>query len=133
MYEIRYWVIIVNATLKCFFASLHNVLLSHSYNFKFQNNDAKEGCLICTYYLYTFKLYYLYIFVLELSLLERLMDTNDLYKKDPVTRKYNSKYLTKLVQNFRSHEHILTVPNDMFYDNDLQVSTKPINYFNNFV
>uniref|UniRef100_A0A1B6CXC3 RNA helicase n=1 Tax=Clastoptera arizonana TaxID=38151 RepID=A0A1B6CXC3_9HEMI len=57
---------------------------------------------------------------LELSLLERLMETSDLYKKHPSTKEYNKRYLTKLKKNFRSHEQILSVPNDLFYDKDLK-------------
>lgn len=58
---------------------------------------------------------------LGMSLLERLMEHNPLYQKNLITEKYNSQYLTKLVQNYRSHESILHVPNECFYDNELQV------------
>ncbi|XP_069686135.1 putative helicase mov-10-B.1 isoform X2 [Periplaneta americana] len=54
------------------------------------------------------------------SLLERLMNQCDLYKKDECSNQYNAAVLTKLVKNFRSHKKILTIPNDMFYDNELQ-------------
>lgn len=53
-----------------------------------------------------------------LSLLERLMD-HEIYKKDPVTNVYNTDLITKLIRNFRSHEMILKLPSDMFYDGDL--------------
>uniref|UniRef100_A0A7S2N5D6 RNA helicase n=1 Tax=Helicotheca tamesis TaxID=374047 RepID=A0A7S2N5D6_9STRA len=33
---------------------------------------------------------------------------------------YNSNLLTKLVRNYRSHPSILKLPNEMFYDNELQ-------------
>ncbi|RVE72922.1 hypothetical protein OJAV_G00045260 [Oryzias javanicus] len=50
-----------------------------------------------------------------LSLLERLMEFNDLYKtSDP-------RFITKLQKNYRSHEAILKVPNEEFYDGKLQV------------
>lgn len=58
-----------------------------------------------------------------MSLLERLMKQCDLYQKDPVTLKYNEKVITKLVNNYRSHEKILHVSNLRFYDNELVVST----------
>uniref|UniRef100_A0A1A7WDM5 RNA helicase n=2 Tax=Iconisemion striatum TaxID=60296 RepID=A0A1A7WDM5_9TELE len=51
---------------------------------------------------------------LGLSLLERLMQ-QELYKD------FQSCYVTKLLQNYRSHEAILKVPNEEFYDKELQV------------
>ncbi|KAG5282698.1 hypothetical protein AALO_G00058890, partial [Alosa alosa] len=51
---------------------------------------------------------------LELSLLERLMKHNPLYQKDE-TGHYNSRYVTKLLLNYRSHKSILKIPNDLFY------------------
>ncbi|XP_035008504.2 putative helicase mov-10-B.1 isoform X2 [Hippoglossus stenolepis] len=52
---------------------------------------------------------------LGLSLLERLMKYNDLYKtsKDP-------RFVTKLQRNYRSHAAILKIPNELFYDNEVQ-------------
>lgn len=55
------------------------------------------------------------------SLLERLMNL-DMYKPDPVTGKYNTKVLTHLIQNFRSHPEILHVSNTLFYDGKLVAS-----------
>lgn len=52
-------------------------------------------------------------------MLERLMKSCDLYKKN-VEGIYNPKMVTKLLKNFRSHETILKLPNDMFYDSELQ-------------
>ncbi|KAF6019934.1 MOV10 [Bugula neritina] len=57
---------------------------------------------------------------LGVSLLERLMNEN-LYKRDQTTQEFNPNYVTKLLQNFRSHPDILKVPNQLFYDNELQV------------
>lgn len=54
------------------------------------------------------------------SLLERLMNQCDLYKKDEGRKDYNPAVLTKLVQNFRSHKTILALPNSKFYDMELQ-------------
>ncbi|XP_043249748.1 putative helicase mov-10-B.1 [Colletes gigas] len=50
------------------------------------------------------------------SLLERLMECEP-YKK--VENKYNSRYITKLIRNYRSEEPILHVSNMLFYDNEL--------------
>lgn len=50
------------------------------------------------------------------------MNQCDLYKKDENHKQYNPAVLTKLVQNFRSHKKILTVPNSMFYENELEVN-----------
>lgn len=50
--------------------------------------------------------------------MERLM-TLPIYKKDR-NNKYNPLYITKLVNNFRSHSAILKVPNKLFYDNELK-------------
>lgn len=56
---------------------------------------------------------------LNTSMLERLMKSCDLYKKN-AEGIYNPKMVTKLLKNFRSHETILKLPNDMFYDSELQ-------------
>ncbi|XP_072026794.1 putative helicase MOV-10 [Amphiura filiformis] len=61
---------------------------------------------------------------LELSLLERLMTQNPLYTRkesDESKEIYDSRILTKLIRNYRSHPAILKLPNQMFYDNELQV------------
>uniref|UniRef100_A0A1B6GSP2 RNA helicase n=1 Tax=Cuerna arida TaxID=1464854 RepID=A0A1B6GSP2_9HEMI len=63
-------------------------------------------------------------FGLGVSLLERLMKHVDLYKRDPVSG-YNNQYLTKLVQNYRSHPAILRIPNRLFYDNELETKGNP--------
>ncbi|NXU99432.1 SDE3 helicase, partial [Cettia cetti] len=53
------------------------------------------------------------------SLLERLMLHNPLYKKS--SGGYDSQFITKLLWNYRSHEAILRIPNELFYDNELKV------------
>lgn len=58
---------------------------------------------------------------LGLSLLERLMRGNPLYHKSSDTHLYNTTFVTKLLRNYRSHPAILKVPNELFYDNELQV------------
>ncbi|KAL2103238.1 hypothetical protein ACEWY4_000106 [Coilia grayii] len=55
---------------------------------------------------------------LEVSLLERLMKHNPLYQKDESGR-YNNRYVTKLLLNYRSHSSILKVPNELFYEGEL--------------
>ncbi|KFV61329.1 Putative helicase MOV-10, partial [Dryobates pubescens] len=52
------------------------------------------------------------------SLLERLMLHNPLYKKSD--RGYDPRFVTKLLWNYRSHEAILKIPNELFYDNELR-------------
>ena len=55
---------------------------------------------------------------LNISLLERLMETVEMYGRD-LTGQYDSRCITKLVQNFRSHPELLTVPKQLFYNNEL--------------
>ncbi|XP_076845743.1 putative helicase mov-10-B.2 [Brachyhypopomus gauderio] len=55
---------------------------------------------------------------LALSLLERLMTQNPLYQRGDTG--LNNQYVTKLLRNYRSHKSILKVPNEMFYDGELQ-------------
>ncbi|NXI60620.1 SDE3 helicase, partial [Chloroceryle aenea] len=52
------------------------------------------------------------------SLLERLMLHNPLYKKS--SEGYNPQFITKLLWNYRSHEAILRIPNELFYDSELK-------------
>ncbi|XP_011684301.1 PREDICTED: putative helicase MOV-10, partial [Wasmannia auropunctata] len=53
------------------------------------------------------------------SMLEKLMNDSDLYKKQ--NGKYNPNYITKLVKNYRSHESLLYVSNEQFYNNELEI------------
>ncbi|XP_036139597.1 putative helicase MOV-10 isoform X2 [Monomorium pharaonis] len=55
----------------------------------------------------------------ETSMLERLMNVCGLYKKQD--EKYNPNYITKLVKNYRSHENLLHISNQLFYDNELEI------------
>ncbi|XP_010000545.1 PREDICTED: putative helicase MOV-10 [Chaetura pelagica] len=52
------------------------------------------------------------------SLLERLMLHNPLYKKS--SGGYDPQFVTKLLWNYRSHEAILRIPNELFYDSELR-------------
>lgn len=54
-------------------------------------------------------------------MLERLVTTNSLYMKNSKTKRFNENYVTQLVCNYRSHESILHVSNELYYDNNLQV------------
>ncbi|XP_075997327.1 putative helicase mov-10-B.1 [Genypterus blacodes] len=58
---------------------------------------------------------------LGLSLLERLMTTNALYQKDGDSGHFDTRFVTKLLRNYRSHAAILKVPNELFYENELEV------------
>ncbi|XP_074500385.1 putative helicase mov-10-B.2 [Sebastes fasciatus] len=53
------------------------------------------------------------------SLLERMMKNFPLYQKDE-EGVYSNRFVTKLLQNYRSHPAILKVPNELFYDGELQ-------------
>ncbi|NWZ52354.1 SDE3 helicase, partial [Haliaeetus albicilla] len=55
---------------------------------------------------------------LGISLLERLMLHNPLYKKS--SGGYDPQFVTKLLWNYRSHEAILKIPNELFYDSELK-------------
>ncbi|XP_071960449.1 putative helicase MOV-10 [Antedon mediterranea] len=59
---------------------------------------------------------------LATSLLERLMNSNPLYTRKEEGEHYNPKVLTKLLKNYRSHPSILELPNELFYDNELQAN-----------
>jgi helicase MOV-10 len=51
------------------------------------------------------------------SLLHRHMETIELFQKRD--GEYNSRCVTKLLRNFRSHPKILKIPSDLFYSNEL--------------
>ncbi|KAM6976888.1 putative helicase mov-10-B.1 [Aplochiton taeniatus] len=55
-----------------------------------------------------------------LSLLERLMKDVCLYQKDEAGL-FNTCFVTKLLRNYRSNPAILKIPNELFYDGELQV------------
>ncbi|KAG1686823.1 putative helicase mov-10-B.1 [Nymphon striatum] len=55
---------------------------------------------------------------LGISFLQRLMENYEFYlSKDG---KFDPKYVCKLLQNYRSNQHILQLPNELFYDNELK-------------
>jgi hypothetical protein len=59
---------------------------------------------------------------LGVSALERLMDRPVYAKRPgefPASGGYDSRLLTKLIRNYRSHPAILRLPNRMFYDDEL--------------
>lgn len=53
---------------------------------------------------------------MEKSMMERIMETIPQYQKSP---KYNQKFVTQLVNNYRSHPAILQFSNENFYGNKL--------------
>lgn len=59
------------------------------------------------------------------SFLEQLFEFV-LYKRDAITGKFNSKYITQLVKNYRSHPVILQVPNQLFYEGALKAEVRPL-------
>lgn len=58
---------------------------------------------------------------LDKSYLERLMEL-EMYKPVPG----NKRFVTKLLKNYRSHEDILRLPNEMFYQSELQGCADPV-------
>ncbi|XP_070766164.1 putative helicase mov-10-B.2 [Enoplosus armatus] len=58
------------------------------------------------------------------SLLERMMTDFPLYLKNEGA--FNNRFVTKLLHNYRSHPAILKIPNELFYDGELQVSADEI-------
>uniref|UniRef100_A0A672JJX0 RNA helicase n=1 Tax=Salarias fasciatus TaxID=181472 RepID=A0A672JJX0_SALFA len=56
-----------------------------------------------------------------LSLLERLMNHNALYQKSSDSGHFDTRFVTKLLRNYRSHPAILKIPNELFYEKELQV------------
>ncbi|XP_020785667.2 putative helicase mov-10-B.2 isoform X2 [Boleophthalmus pectinirostris] len=57
-------------------------------------------------------------FGMGLSLLERLMTDFPLYQK--TNDMFDNRFVTKLLRNYRSHPAILEIPNELFYDRELQ-------------
>uniref|UniRef100_A0A3B4A9Q7 RNA helicase n=1 Tax=Periophthalmus magnuspinnatus TaxID=409849 RepID=A0A3B4A9Q7_9GOBI len=57
-------------------------------------------------------------FGMGLSLLERLMTDLPLYQK--TNGVFDNRFVTKLLRNYRSHPAILQIPNELFYDGELQ-------------
>lgn len=61
-------------------------------------------------------------FITGLSLLERYMEQILIYQRKPKPYPpYDKRVITKLLQNYRSHEDILHLPNKMFYEGELKV------------
>ena len=64
---------------------------------------------------------------LERSLMERLMTIFQCYERNGTFRYkgyYNPKFVVKLINNHRSHPHIMAVPSKLFYENELQYKTR---------
>lgn len=61
-------------------------------------------------------------FGLGKSFLERLSENKYYQRSDNTREHYDSRVITKLVRNYRSHPSILKISNERFYDNDLVAS-----------
>ena len=59
---------------------------------------------------------------LQLSLLERIMKMKQYVSNE---KGYNHTFIVKLVNNFRSNVHLLTIPSKLFYDNELKCCGDP--------
>lgn len=57
---------------------------------------------------------------LETSLLQRLMRC-EIYRPDPITKLYDSNFITMLRLNYRSHSDIISISNKRFYEGKLNV------------
>ncbi|CAH1784099.1 unnamed protein product [Owenia fusiformis] len=61
---------------------------------------------------------------LETSILERYMKQCEVYDKavnpGPDLKSFNPNLITKLVRNYRSHPAILRIPNELFYNSELE-------------
>ncbi|KAF3856633.1 hypothetical protein F7725_017356 [Dissostichus mawsoni] len=57
----------------------------------------------------------------QCSMDSRLMRHNTLYQKSTDSGHFDTRFVTKLLRNYRSHAAILKVPNELFYENELQV------------
>uniref|UniRef100_H2YF51 DNA2/NAM7 helicase-like C-terminal domain-containing protein n=1 Tax=Ciona savignyi TaxID=51511 RepID=H2YF51_CIOSA len=56
---------------------------------------------------------------LEKSYIERLITDIDIYQ--PEGTEYDNWIITKLLENYRSHPDIINIPNECFYESELQV------------
>lgn len=60
----------------------------------------------------------------SISLMEQFFNCS-LYQRNASTGQFNTKYITQLVKNYRSHPAILHTPNILFYENSLQANASP--------
>jgi len=58
-------------------------------------------------------------FKMDRSYMERLVKTSSAYKLEDNDDRYPPGLVTLLVNNYRSHDHILKLPNELFYHNQL--------------
>lgn len=52
------------------------------------------------------------------SFMEKLLQ-KPCYMRNKISHEFHSRYITQLVQNYRSHYNILEVPNELFYEKQL--------------
>lgn len=78
-------------------------------------------CLVCHYDNHHLK-----------SKVDVFLRQSNRFISDPKTKEYDGRVITKLIQNYRSHEDLLCVPNELFYDGDL-VARAPLDVQNAFI
>lgn len=59
----------------------------------------------------------------KISWFEQLFN-EALYERHAVTGTFNQTYITQLIQNYRSHQAILQIPNELFYEGSLKAMAK---------
>lgn len=68
--------------------------------------------------------------------MERLM-AQKIYQKSRERNSYNPLYITKLLNNYRSHPNIIKISNDLFYEGELRycggLSTRIFENWNNIL
>jgi helicase MOV-10 len=69
-------------------------------------------------------------FGMQVSYMERLMGHENVYGRQEEDGLYEVNLLTKLIRNYRSHPSILKLPNEMFYNNDLECCGDPMTTHN---
>lgn len=58
------------------------------------------------------------------SFMEYLMENKKCYMPHPILKRFDPNFITVLTANYRSHEAILAIPNELFYDNVLVAKGK---------
>lgn len=70
------------------------------------------------------------------SWMEFLMENKKCYMRHPILKRHDPNYITVLTQNYRSHEQIIAIPNQLFYGGILKAKGnigKPYIYLKKFV
>ncbi|XP_058464088.1 putative helicase MOV-10 isoform X2 [Malaya genurostris] len=61
----------------------------------------------------------------SVSMMERMLNFEEMYRKTPSNGKFNSYFITQLCDNFRSAKALLDLPNNMFYEGQLRAKATP--------